>query len=79
MQYSRDGISWGFSSNAKFDADRIAKSLDLNLGDFLFFRERDGDLVQRVKYGKSNEKPKRQLYGCVRPEPIPRRNLALVK
>ena len=61
MQYSKDGTEWTFSSNAKFDADRIAKSLGLKPGDFLWFRERDGDLIQRVKWGKSNEKPRRQF------------------
>lgn len=51
MQYSADGVFWSFSSNAKFDADRIAKSLGVGKGQFIYYRERDGDLIGRLKYG----------------------------
>jgi hypothetical protein len=59
MQYSSNGINWTFSSNAPFDQDKIAKSLDIEPGDYIYYRDREGDLIQKLQWGKSNKKPKR--------------------
>lgn len=51
MQYSSDGRFWGFSSTGPFNADKIAKSLGVKEGGFIYYREHEGDLIRRLRYG----------------------------
>lgn len=51
MQYSSDGRFWGFSSTGPFNADKIAKNLGVKEGGFIYYREHEGDLIRRLRYG----------------------------
>lgn len=51
MQYSSDGKKWPVM-RVFFDADAIAKSLSIKPGDWIYYRESEGDVVRKMQWGK---------------------------
>lgn len=49
MQYSKNQQNW-VEIYGRFNPNKIAHMVGAVPGDFIFFREREGDLVQRLKY-----------------------------
>ena len=53
MQFSKDGITFGFESNSDFakNIDRIAKAIGVAKGSFIYCRDHKDAPINKLPYG----------------------------